>query len=323
MAKLLEIKDMSVRYRVSGGMLSAVNKVSLTINEAETFCLIGESGCGKSTLAFSLMRLLMNGTEEITGSAMLDGVDLLKISEKEMESVRGKKIGMIFQNPLDSINPVYRSGTQVNEAIMLDGVGRSEATARTIGLYKDLKIPDAERRVSSFPHELSGGMRQRVMIAMMLSRHPRLLIADEPTTALDVTIEKQILEIFKKLKHEKQMSFLIITHNFGIVAEIADRVGVLYAGELVEMADVYTLFRDPRHPYTQALMRTLPRISKSDGRLETIGGIVPRFIGESTGCRFANRCKYCTPRCKSDEAQMVELEKGHFVKCHKVVDANG
>ena len=323
MAKLLEIKDMSVRYRVSGGMLSAVNKVSLTINEAETFCLIGESGCGKSTLAFSLMRLLMNGTEEITGSAMLDGVDLLKISEKEMESVRGKKIGMIFQNPLDSLNPVYRSGTQVNEAIMLDGVGRSEATARTIGLYKDLKIPDAERRVSSFPHELSGGMRQRVMIAMMLSRHPRLLIADEPTTALDVTIEKQILEIFKKLKHEKQMSFLIITHNFGIVAEIADRVGVLYAGELVEMADVYTLFRDPRHPYTQALMRTLPRISKSDGRLETIGGIVLRFIGESTGCRFANRCKYCTPRCKSDEAQMVELEKGHFVKCHKVVDANG
>ena len=323
MAKLLEIKDMSVRYRVSGGMLSAVNKVSLTINEAETFCLIGESGCGKSTLAFSLMRLLMNGIEEITGSAMLDGVDLLKISEKEMESVRGKKIGMIFQNPLDSLNPVYRSGTQVNEAIMLDGVGRSEATARTIGLYKDLKIPDAERRVSSFPHELSGGMRQRVMIAMMLSRHPRLLIADEPTTALDVTIEKQILEIFKKLKHEKQMSFLIITHNFGIVAEIADRVGVLYAGELVEMADVYTLFRDPRHPYTQALMRTLPRISKSDGRLETIGGIVPRFIGESTGCRFANRCKYCTPRCKSDEAQMVELEKGHFVKCHKVVDANG
>lgn len=323
MAKLLEIKDMSVRYRVSGGMLSAVNKVSLTINEAETFCLIGESGCGKSTLAFSLMRLLMNGTEEITGSAMLDGVDLLRISEKEMESVRGKKIGMIFQNPLDSLNPVYRSGTQVNEAIMLDGVGRSEATARTIGLYKDLKIPDAERRVSSFPHELSGGMRQRVMIAMMLSRHPRLLIADEPTTALDVTIEKQILEIFKKLKHEKQMSFLIITHNFGIVAEIADRVGVLYAGELVEMADVYTLFRDPRHPYTQALMRTLPRISKSDGRLETIGGIVPRFIGESTGCRFANRCKYCTPRCKSDEAQMVELEKGHFVKCHKVVDANG
>ena len=323
MAKLLEIKDMSVRYRVSGGMLSAVNKVSLTINEAETFCLIGESGCGKSTLAFSLMRLLMNGTEEITGSAMLDGVDLLKISEKEMESVRGKKIGMIFQNPLDSLNPVYRSGTQVNEAIMLDGVGRSEATARTIGLYKDLKIPDAERRVSSFPHELSGGMRQRVMIAMMLSRHPRLLIADEPTTALDVTIEKQILEIFKKLKHEKQMSFLIITHNFGIVAEIADRVGVLYAGELVEMADVYTLFRDLRHPYTQALMRTLPRISKSDGRLETIGGIVPRFIGESTGCRFANRCKYCTPRCKSDEAQMVELEKGHFVKCHKVVDANG
>ena len=292
MAKLLEIKDMSVRYRVSGGMLSAVNKVSLTINEAETFCLIGESGCGKSTLAFSLMRLLMNGTEEITGSAMLDGVDLLKISEKEMESVRGKKIGMIFQNPLDSLNPVYRSGTQVNEAIMLDGVGRSEATARTIGLYKDLKIPDAERRVSSFPHELSGGMRQRVMIAMMLSRHPRLLIADEPTTALDVTIEKQILEIFKKLKHEKQMSFLIITHNFGIVAEIADRVGVLYAGELVEMADVYTLFRDPRHPYTQALISAIPDpnpLAKKQRIL--LEGDIPSPVDPPIGCRFASRCQ--------------------------------
>ena len=227
MAKLLEIKDMSVRYRVSGGMLSAVNNVNLTINTAETFCLIGESGCGKSTLAFALMRLLMNGSEKISGSAVLDGIDLLKISEKEMEGIRGKKIGMIFQNPLDSLNPVYRSGTQVVEALMLDGISKSEATERTIELYKDLKIPDAESRIRSFPHELSGGMRQRAMIAMMLARHPKLLIADEPTTALDVTIEKQILEIFKRLKQEKQMSFLIITHNFGIVAEIADRKSVV------------------------------------------------------------------------------------------------
>lgn len=323
MSQLLDIKDMSVRYRVPGGMLSALNKLNLTIDEAETFCLIGESGCGKSTMAFSLMRLLMNGTEEISGSAMFDGVDLLKISEKEMEKVRGKKIGMIFQNPLDSLNPVYRSGTQINEAIMLDGVSRSEATARTVALFKELKIPDAEKRVESFPHELSGGMRQRVMIAMMLSRNPRLLIADEPTTALDVTIEKQILEIFKRLKAEKKTSFLIITHNFGIVAEIADRVGVLYAGDLVESADVFTLFENPRHPYTQSLMRTLPRISKNDGRLETIGGIVPRFIGEYRGCRFANRCRECMERCKNEEPDFVELEKGHFVKCHKAVDLNG
>ena len=254
---------------------------------------------------------------------MLDGIDLLKISEKEMEGIRGKKIGMIFQNPLDSLNPVYRSGTQVVEALMLDGISKSEATERTIELYKDLKIPDAESRIRSFPHELSGGMRQRAMIAMMLARHPKLLIADEPTTALDVTIEKQILEIFKRLKQEKQMSFLIITHNFGIVAEIADRVGVLYAGELVEIADVFTLFRNPKHPYTQALMRTLPRISKSEGKLETIGGIVPRFIGEYKGCRFANRCKYCTDCCENEETQYTEIEPGHFVKCHKVVDANG
>jgi len=206
---------------------------------------------------------------------------------------------------------------------MLDGISKSEATERTIELYKDLKIPDAESRISSFPHELSGGMRQRAMIAMMLARHPKLLIADEPTTALDVTIEKQILEIFKRLKQEKQMSFLIITHNFGIVAEIADRVGVLYAGELVEIADVFTLFRNPKHPYTQALMRTLPRISKSEGKLETIGGIVPRFIGEYKGCRFANRCKYCIDCCENEETQYTEIEPGHFVKCHKVVDANG
>ena len=175
MAKLLEIKDMSVRYRVSGGMLSAVNNVNLTINTAETFCLIGESGCGKSTLAFALMRLLMNGSEKISGSAVLDGIDLLKISEKEMEGIRGKKIGMIFQNPLDSLNPVYRSGTQVVEALMLDGISKSEATERTIELYKDLKIPDAESRIRSFPHELSGGMRQRAMIAMMLARHPMVM----------------------------------------------------------------------------------------------------------------------------------------------------
>lgn len=323
MSKLLDIKDMSVHYKVSGGMISALNKLNLSIDEAETFCLIGESGCGKSTMAFALMRLLMNESAEVSGSAMFEEVDLLKISDKDMEMIRGKRIGMVFQNPLDSLNPVYRCGTQVNEAIMIDGTCKTDATTQTIELFKELKIPDAEKRITSFPHELSGGMRQRVMIAMMLSRNPKLLIADEPTTALDVTIEKQILEIFMRLKTEKRTSFLIITHNFGIVAEIADRVGVLYAGDLVEMADVFTLFRNPQHPYTQSLMRTLPRISKSDGRLETISGIVPRFIGEYVGCRFANRCEYSTKQCEIEEPSFFMLEEGHFVKCHKVEAENG
>lgn len=320
MKKLLEIKDLSIRYRVSGGMLSAVNKVNLDINQGEIFAVIGESGCGKSTMAFALMRLLMNGTEEITGSVMYNGTDLLKLSEREMEAVRGKEIGMIFQNPLDSLNPVYRSGTQITEAILLDGGSKTEAWEKTIDLYQQLKIPDARSRVNSFPHELSGGMRQRVMIAMMLSRNPRLIIADEPTTALDVTIEKQILEIFRNLKQEYQTSFLVITHNFGIVAEIADRVGVFYGGELVEMADVFTLFENPGHPYTRKLMCTLPRISKQEGRLDTIDGIVPRFMGDYQGCRFANRCGQCTKECREQEPALQEVEKGHFVKCHKAVD---
>ena len=308
---------MSVRYRVSGRHAFRSQQSQPDDQRGGDILLIGDPACGKSTLAFSLMRLLMNGTEEITGSAMLDGVDLLKISEKEMESVRGKKIGHDLSKSAGFAQPRIRSGTQVNEAIMLDGVGRSEATARTIGLSKDLKIPDAERRVSSFPHELSGGMRQRVMIAMMLSRHPRLLIADEPTTALDVTIEKQILEIFQKLKHEKQMSFLIITHNFGIVAEIADRVGVLYAGELVERRRLHAVPGPPASLHAGADAHAAPHLQERRPPGGRSAASCRGSSAESTGCRFANRCKYCTPRCKSDEAQMVELEKGHFVKCHK------
>lgn len=227
---LLRLENLSIDYKVKDGYLSAVKNVNFEINRGEVFAVVGESGCGKSTVAHSIMNLLPGGNEEISGKIIFKGRDLRQCSEKDMEKIRGKEIGMIFQNPLDSLNPVYTVGDQVAEAILLDKVDKVEAWNRVIKLFKDVKMPDAEERVKSFPHELSGGMRQRVMIAMMLSRNPELLIADEPTTALDVTIEAQILEIMKELKEKYDTAIMLITHNFGLVAEIADRVGIMYAG---------------------------------------------------------------------------------------------
>ena len=318
---LLKLKDLKIDYAVSDGMLSAVNHVNLDIRRREIFALVGESGCGKSTIALAIMRLLMHSNASISGTIEFKGINLLALSKSEMERVRGREIGMIFQNPLDSLNPVYRSGTQVSEAIMLDNVTRQQAWVRVLELYNDVKIPDAERHIRSFPHELSGGMRQRVMIAMMLSRNPELLIADEPTTALDVTIEAQILRIMRSLREQYGTSILLITHNFGIVAEIADRVGVMYAGELVELGDVYSLFENPLHPYTKELMQALPRHSKKEGRISTIEGTVPRIIGEYKGCRFANRCAFVEDICYSKTPSMYEIESGHFVNCHREVTA--
>ena len=224
---LLRLENLSIDYKVKDGYLSAVKNVNFEINRGEVFAVVGESGCGKSTVAHSIMNLLPGGNEEISGKIIFKGRDLRQCSEKDMEKIRGKEIGMIFQNPLDSLNPVYTVGDQVAEAILLDKVDKVEAWNRVIKLFKDVKMPDAEERVKSFPHELSGGMRQRVMIAMMLSRNPELLIADEPTTALDVTIEAQILEIMKELKEKYDTAIMLITHNCGLVAEIADRVEYL------------------------------------------------------------------------------------------------
>lgn len=317
MDKLLEINDLNVGFHVQGGTLSAVHGLSLAIGRGEIYALVGESGCGKSTAAFSIMGLLDKEDSEVSGSVVFKDKELLGIPESELYSVRGKEIGMIFQNPIDSLNPVYRSGAQVSEAIVIDGISRTDAWNRVLDLYRDVQIPDPEKRAYSFPHELSGGMRQRVMIAMMLSRAPELLICDEPTTALDVTIEAQILDIIRRLRDEHQTSFLVITHNFGIVAEIADRVGVMYAGELIEEGSVYTIFDDPKHPYTAALMRSLPRKSKHEGRLATIEGVVPRILGESKGCRFANRCPFADEGCKESAPEKRWIEEGHMVCCHK------
>ena len=316
--ELLRLENLSIDYKVKEGYLSAVKDVNFSINKGEIFAVVGESGCGKSTVAHSIMNLLPGGNETITGKVIFKGRDLREVTEREMEKIRGKEIGMIFQNPLDSLNPVYTVGSQVAEAIELDKVDKQEAWNRVVELFKDVKMPDAEERAKSFPHELSGGMRQRVMIAMMISRNPELLIADEPTTALDVTIEAQILAIIKSLKEQFNTAVMLITHNFGLVAEVADKIGVMYAGEMVETGDVFEIFKNPVHPYTRLLMAALPRKTKNEGRLQTIEGNVPRITEKKPGCRFANRCPYATEKCKTEDPPMVMVGEDHMVRCHEI-----
>ncbi|MBR3394254.1 MAG: ABC transporter ATP-binding protein [Firmicutes bacterium] len=313
--ELLRLEHLSIDYKVKGGYLSAVNDVNLSVNRGEILAVVGESGCGKSTIAHSIMNLLPGGNEEVEGKILFKGEDLRKYSRKQMEAIRGKDIGMIFQNPLDSLNPVYKTGKQVEEAILLDGIDRVQAWNKVLELYKDVKMPDAEVRANSFPHELSGGMRQRVMIAMMLSRNPELLIADEPTTALDVTIEAQILEIIKDLKKTYDTAIMLITHNFGLVAEVADKIAVMYAGEVIEYGDVFEIFEKPLHPYTTLLMKALPRKTKHEGRLQTIDGNVPRILDKKPGCRFANRCPYAMEKCKDNTPPEIHVSEEHKCRC--------
>ncbi|MBQ6294589.1 MAG: ABC transporter ATP-binding protein [Firmicutes bacterium] len=313
--ELLRLENLSIDYKVKGGYLSAVNDVNLSVHRGEILAVVGESGCGKSTIAHAIMNLLPGGNESIEGKIIFKGEDLRKYSRRQMEAIRGKDIGMIFQNPLDSLNPVYKTGKQVEEAILLDGIDRVQAWNKVLELYKDVKMPDAEVRANSFPHELSGGMRQRVMIAMMLSRNPELLIADEPTTALDVTIEAQILEIIKDLKKTYDTAIMLITHNFGLVAEVADKIAVMYAGEVIEYGDVYEIFEKPLHPYTTLLMKALPRKTKHEGRLQTIDGNVPRIMDKKPGCRFANRCPYAMDQCKDVTPPEVFVSKEHKCRC--------
>ena len=316
--ELLRLDHLCIDYKVKGGLLSAVHDVSFSIGRGEIFAVVGESGCGKSTVAHSIMNLLPGGNARVSGEILFKGKDLRTCSEKQMEAIRGKEIGMIFQNPLDSLNPVYTTGTQVQEAILLDRVDRQEAWNRVVKLYQDVKMPDAQERARSYPHELSGGMRQRVMIAMMLSRNPELLIADEPTTALDVTIEAQILEIIKDLKEKYHTAIMLITHNFGLVAEVADRIAVMYAGEVVEWGDVFEIFEQPKHPYTRLLMQALPRRTKKEGRLQTIDGSVPRILDQKPGCRFANRCPMASERCFAQTPEAAMVSPTHGCRCFAV-----
>jgi oligopeptide/dipeptide ABC transporter ATP-binding protein len=316
MSALLDVKNLSIDFTTSNGTVKAIDNINFKIKEKEIFALVGESGSGKSTIAFSLMRLLASNGKVTSGSIDFKGKDVLKMTKKEMFDFRGKEIGMIFQNPLDSLNPVMTVGKQVLESIMLDGISKEDAWKEVINIFEDVRIPDAKERIKSYPFELSGGMRQRAMISMMISRKPLLLIADEPTTALDVTIQAQILKIIKKLKNEFNTSVLLITHDFGVVAETADKVGVMYAGNLVEMGSLSDIFKETLHPYTKLLMKALPTISKKEGRLTTIPGMVPNLIDPPTGCRFENRCPYAMKICANTIPILKEYSDEHYCACH-------
>ena len=316
---VLDVKGLSVSF---GGGVQAVSDVSFNLRQGECFALVGESGCGKSTTARAIMRLIQEPGKITAGEVGFEGKDILKLNKNEMTHIRGRNIGMIFQNPLDSLNPVYTSGEQVAEGLIVDKVDKVEAWGIADAVFHDVKIPDPEKRLNSYPHEISGGMRQRVMIGMMLCRKPKILIADEPTTALDVTIQASIIELMNDLREQYDTAVMLITHDFGIVADMADRVAVMYAGKIVEMGGVFDIFDRPQHPYTRMLMKALPTITKKEGRLETIPGTVPDLSQEIKGCRFADRCPYCKDICREHAPEMREVEEGHTCACHLIDGAD-
>jgi peptide/nickel transport system ATP-binding protein len=321
--RLLEVRGLKTHFSTDDGMVHAVDGVDLHIDEGETLGVVGESGCGKSVTAFTIMRLIpIPPGKIVAGEILWRGRDLLKLSDDAMRAIRAKEIAMVFQEPMTSLNPVYTVGEQIGEVIRLhEGLGRRAALAKAADMLKLVHIPHPERRVNDYPHQFSGGMRQRVMIAMALSCNPRLLIADEPTTALDVTIQAQILELINDLKDRIGMAVMLITHAMGVVAETAQRVVVMYAGKVVEEAPVEEIFRAPRHPYTQGLIKSIPRIDDSAGRrLDAIPGVVPSLLNPPEGCRFAARCAYAIDDCRAATPELREIEPGHKVRCIRAGD---
>ncbi len=312
---LLKINGITTSFFTRRGVLNAVDNVTIEIPREKTIGIVGESGCGKSMTAMSVMGLQSPG-KVVSGSIEFEGRDLLKLSKKEMRSIIGNQITMIFQEPMTSLNPVITVGRQVKEAIVLHTkISDAEAKKKVIDIFQQVGIPDAESRYNAYPHQLSGGLRQRVMIGMAMVCNPDLLIADEPTTALDVTIEAQILQLMKNLQKESKMSIMIITHNLGVVAEICDEVYVMYAGKVMEYTNVYDLFRNTLHPYTDGLIRSIPRISSAGERLYSIQGMVPNLLDLPKGCRFCTRCEKASGRCFEEEPELQEVEKGHYVRC--------
>jgi oligopeptide/dipeptide ABC transporter ATP-binding protein len=318
---LLSVKDLVTSFRTDEGPLRAVDGVSFDVPEGKTLGVVGESGCGKSVTSLSILRLIPSPPGRIeSGAIEFKGRDLLKLREREMQEVRGNEISMIFQEPMTSLNPVYTVGAQIIEAIRLhQKKSRGEARARAIEMLRMVGIPSPETNVDSYPHELSGGQRQRVMIAMALACEPKLLIADEPTTALDVTIQAQILELLRKLQKQLGMSVLLITHDLGVVAEYTDHVVVMYAGKVVESAPVRELFARPRHPYTKGLLGSVPAFERrGDGprkKLPTIEGMVPDLRKLPPGCRFADRCAMAKDACTREEPALVEVSPDHSSRC--------
>ncbi len=313
---LLSVKNLKTYFYTYEGVVKALEGVNFKIDKNQIIGLVGETACGKSVTALSIMGLIQDPGKIIDGEIFFDGVNLLKNSKDEMRQIRGKKIAMIFQEPMTSINPMFTIGNQIAEIIMLhEKVGKKEAMGKALEMLKSVKMSDPEEVLKKYPHEMSGGMRQRAMIAMALSCHPQLLIADEPTTFLDVTVQAQILKLMKELAQEIGASVLMITHDMGVVAQMCDEVNVMYAGLVIESAKTREIFHNPKHPYTTGLMKAVPKIVKTNVKLDSIPGTVPNLITPPSGCRFHPRCSHVMDICKEAIPKAVEITPGHRVSC--------
>ncbi|MCI0393947.1 MAG: ABC transporter ATP-binding protein [Chloroflexi bacterium] len=320
MENILEIKELKTQFFTEGGIVRAVDGVDIVVKRGEVLGLVGESGCGKSVTSLSIMRLISKPGRIVEGQIIFDNQDLARLSERELIDIRGNRISMIFQQPQSCLNPVFRVGDQLAEVLFIhQDLGKEAGEQRAVELLSMVGIPEPEARIKAFPHELSGGMAQRVMIAMALACVPELLIADEPTTALDVTIQAQILDLMRSLKAKLEMSIILITHDLGVVAEMCDRVNVMYAGRIVEEADVVDLFASPKHPYTQGLIGSTPVLGQTDKELVTIPGSVPNLINLPKGCKFAPRCRARVENqleiCTQEEPQLKQVAPNHWVRC--------
>jgi oligopeptide/dipeptide ABC transporter ATP-binding protein len=314
--ELLRVEDVKTYFYTDDGIVKAVDGVSFKLNRGETLGIVGESGCGKSVTAMSVMRLIAQPGETFEGEVRLRGLDILGLSEEDMRHIRGNRIAMIFQQPTSCLNPVFRVGDQISESLILHrGYTKQQARQRTIELLTMVGIPSAKTRIESYPHEMSGGMCQRVMIAMALSCEPEVLIADEPTTALDVTIQAQILELMRDLRDRYHTGIILITHDLGVIAEMADNVSVMYAGKVVEEAPVEELFAEPKHPYTQGLIASIPILGDVREKLAVIPGSVPSLRNLPPGCRFAGRCPYVMDICRVEEPTLIRLSPSHTSRC--------
>ena len=320
--KLLEVKGLKTYFHTQEGVVKAVDDVSFDLHQGEALAVVGESGCGKSVTALSILNLVPDPPGKIEqGEVIFEGRNLLEMDNKEIRQVRGNNIGMIFQDPMTSLNPVFTIGNQIKEPIQIHlGLNRKQAKQRAIELLEMVEIPQAEKRYKMYPHEFSGGMRQRAMIAMAISCEPKMLIADEPSTALDVTIQAQIMELIGRLRRERNLAVMLITHDLGVVAGVAETMLVMYAGKVVEYAKIDRVYYNSRHPYAWSLMRSVPRLDEKRERLMTIGGSPPSLINLPAGCSFAPRCPFAEDICDREEPPLVEVEPGHFSACHFAMD---